>query len=181
SSLRLSAWPAYSSRRGRTTPAGMGGRRPRLLSCAHGDRRLAAPPRPRAGRYFRENFAQAGIDLSQVIPELVTNADAAIAAAGRGRGRIHLRLGPADPGLPARLARRPAHARAAGAARLALRARLLRRRRGGGRRGRRPAPGSARRGTGARWPARPFRAWPARRLARPGRWAHPGRPPRPSG
>ena len=30
------------------------------------------------GRYFRENFAQAGIDLSQIIPELVTNADAAM-------------------------------------------------------------------------------------------------------
>jgi hypothetical protein len=49
------------------------------------------------GRYFRENFAQAGIDLTQIIPELVTNADAAIAAAGRERGRIHLRIGPADP------------------------------------------------------------------------------------
>src|SRR3954462_13226556 len=49
------------------------------------------------GRYFRENFAQAGIDLSQIIPELVTNADAAIAAAGRERGRIELRIGPADP------------------------------------------------------------------------------------
>jgi hypothetical protein len=49
------------------------------------------------GRYFRENFAQAGIDLSQIIPELVTNADAAISAAGRERGRIHLRIGPADP------------------------------------------------------------------------------------
>jgi hypothetical protein len=49
------------------------------------------------GRYFRENFAQAGIDLSQIIPELVTNADAAIDAAGRERGRIQLRLGPADP------------------------------------------------------------------------------------
>ncbi len=48
------------------------------------------------GRYFRENFAQAGIDLTQIIPELVTNADAAIAAAGRERGRIHLRIGPAD-------------------------------------------------------------------------------------
>jgi hypothetical protein len=48
------------------------------------------------GRYFRENFAQAGIDLSQIIPELVTNADAAIAAAGRERGRIQLRIGPAD-------------------------------------------------------------------------------------
>ena len=49
------------------------------------------------GRYFRENFAQAGIDLAQIIPELVTNADAAIAAAGRERGRIQLRVGPADP------------------------------------------------------------------------------------
>ena len=49
------------------------------------------------GRYFRENFAQAGIDLSQIIPELVTNADAAIAASGRERGRIQLRIGPADP------------------------------------------------------------------------------------
>jgi hypothetical protein len=49
------------------------------------------------GRYFRENFAQAGIDLAQIIPELVTNADAAVAAAGRERGRIHLRIGPADP------------------------------------------------------------------------------------
>jgi len=49
------------------------------------------------GRYFRENFAQAGIDLAQIIPELVTNADAAIAAGGRERGRIQLRIGPADP------------------------------------------------------------------------------------
>jgi len=48
------------------------------------------------GRYFRENFAQAGIDLAQIIPELVTNADAAIAAAGRDHGRIHLRIGPPD-------------------------------------------------------------------------------------
>jgi hypothetical protein len=51
------------------------------------------------GRYFRENFAQAGIDLTQIIPELVTNADAAIAAAGRERGRIQLRIGPADAGF----------------------------------------------------------------------------------
>src|SRR5262249_54216314 len=49
------------------------------------------------GRYFRENFAQAGIDLTQIVPELVTNADAAIAAAGRERGRIELRIGAADP------------------------------------------------------------------------------------
>jgi len=49
------------------------------------------------GRYFRENFAQAGIDLTQIVPELLTNADAAIAAAGRRRGRIHLRFGAPDP------------------------------------------------------------------------------------
>ncbi|MGH2929523.1 MAG: hypothetical protein ACRDL8_15080, partial [Solirubrobacteraceae bacterium] len=42
------------------------------------------------GRYFRENFAQGGVDLVQIIPELVTNADAAIAASGRERGRIVL-------------------------------------------------------------------------------------------
>ncbi len=35
------------------------------------------------GRYFRENFAQGGIDLVQIVPELATNADAAIAAAER--------------------------------------------------------------------------------------------------
>ena len=34
------------------------------------------------GRYFRENYAQSGFDLVQIIPELVTNADAAIAASG---------------------------------------------------------------------------------------------------
>jgi hypothetical protein len=28
------------------------------------------------GRYFRENFAQGGIDLVQIVPELVPNADA---------------------------------------------------------------------------------------------------------
>jgi hypothetical protein len=49
------------------------------------------------GRYFRENFAQAGIDLVQIVPELVTNADAAIAAAGRRRGRIELRFGAPEP------------------------------------------------------------------------------------
>ena len=38
------------------------------------------------GRYFRENFAQGGVDLVQIIPELVTNADAAIAASGRRSG-----------------------------------------------------------------------------------------------
>src|SRR5436190_23785259 len=47
------------------------------------------------GRYFRKNFAQAGIDLVQIVPELATNAAAAIAAGGR-RGRIHLRFGSPD-------------------------------------------------------------------------------------
>jgi hypothetical protein len=49
------------------------------------------------GRYFRENFAQGGIDLVQIIPELVTNADSAIAVAGRGRGRIALSFGTPEP------------------------------------------------------------------------------------
>jgi hypothetical protein len=48
------------------------------------------------GRYFRENFAQSGLDLSQILVELVTNADAAIAATGRDRGRIELFVGPPD-------------------------------------------------------------------------------------
>jgi hypothetical protein len=48
-------------------------------------------------RYFRENFAQGGIDLVQIIPELVTNADAAIASSGRRSGRIVLALGEPDP------------------------------------------------------------------------------------
>lgn len=48
------------------------------------------------GRYFRENFAQGGVDLVQIIPELVTNADAAIAAAGRESGRIVLTVGAPD-------------------------------------------------------------------------------------
>ena len=49
------------------------------------------------GRYFRENFAQGGVDLVQIIPELVTNADAAIAASGRGSGRIVLAFAAPDP------------------------------------------------------------------------------------
>ena len=49
------------------------------------------------GRYFRENFAQGGIDLVQIIPELVTNADSAIALGGRPAGRIVLALRPARP------------------------------------------------------------------------------------
>ena len=49
------------------------------------------------GRYFRENFAQGGIDLVQIVPELVTNADSAIALGGRASGRILLRFGAPDP------------------------------------------------------------------------------------
>src|SRR6516165_9934043 len=49
------------------------------------------------GRYFRENFAQGGVDLVQIIPELVTNADAAIAASGQTSGRIVLALAEPDP------------------------------------------------------------------------------------
>jgi hypothetical protein len=49
------------------------------------------------GRYFRENFAQGGIDLVQIIPELVTNADSAVALAGRASGRIVFRFGAPDP------------------------------------------------------------------------------------
>src|SRR3954452_24473284 len=49
------------------------------------------------GRYFRENFAQGGFDLVQVVPELVTNADAAVTAAVRGHGRIVLTFGPPHP------------------------------------------------------------------------------------
>jgi hypothetical protein len=49
------------------------------------------------GRYFRENFAQGGVDLVQIIPELVTNADAAIAAAGRPSGTIMLAVAAPDP------------------------------------------------------------------------------------
>jgi hypothetical protein len=49
------------------------------------------------GRYFRENFAQGGVDLVQIVPELVTNADAAIAASGRSAGRIVLAVAPPDP------------------------------------------------------------------------------------
>lgn len=49
------------------------------------------------GRYFRENFAQGGLELVQMIPELVTNADAAIEASGRSHGCIRLAFGEPDP------------------------------------------------------------------------------------
>ncbi len=48
------------------------------------------------GRYFRENFAQGGVDLVQIVPELATNADAAIASTGRPSGRIALAVGASD-------------------------------------------------------------------------------------
>ena len=48
------------------------------------------------GRYFRENFAQGGVDLVQIVPELVTNADAAIAASGRPSVRIVLSVAPPE-------------------------------------------------------------------------------------
>jgi hypothetical protein len=38
------------------------------------------------GHYFCENFAQGGIDLVQIVPEPVTNADAAIARSGAASG-----------------------------------------------------------------------------------------------
>ena len=50
------------------------------------------------GRYFRENFAQGGLELVQMIPELVTNADAAIQASGRSHGHIRLTFGRPTPG-----------------------------------------------------------------------------------
>jgi len=53
------------------------------------------------GRYFRENFAAGGVDLVQIIPELVTNSDAAIAASGRPTGRIVLAFAAPDPELVA--------------------------------------------------------------------------------
>jgi hypothetical protein len=49
------------------------------------------------GRYYRENFAQGGLELVQTIPELVTNADAAIEAGGRPHGRIRLSFAAPDP------------------------------------------------------------------------------------
>ena len=51
------------------------------------------------GRYFRENFAQGGLELVQMIPELVTNADAAIQASGRSHGHIRLTFGQPDAGF----------------------------------------------------------------------------------
>lgn len=49
------------------------------------------------GRYFRENFAQGGLELVQTIPELVTNSDAAIEASGRSHGSIRLTFASPDP------------------------------------------------------------------------------------
>jgi hypothetical protein len=58
------------------------------------------------GRYYRENYAQGGVDLVQIIPELVTNADAAISAGGRETGRIVLGFGAPDPGFVERWSER---------------------------------------------------------------------------
>jgi hypothetical protein len=49
-----------------------------------------------SARYFRENAAQAGLDLQQILPELITNADAAIAAADRTYGQIRVWFGEPD-------------------------------------------------------------------------------------
>jgi hypothetical protein len=49
-----------------------------------------------SARYFRENAAQAGLDLLQILPELITNADAAIAAAGRAFGQIRVTFAEPD-------------------------------------------------------------------------------------
>ena len=110
------------------------------------------------GRYFRENFAQGGIDLVQIVPELVTNADSAIAVGGRPSGRIVLRFGAPDSGLRGRVEAGDAAAARAGAAGVASRAALLRRRRRDGRGGGRPAARSARRHAGRERPARAVRA-----------------------
>jgi len=55
-------------------------------------------------RYFREIFAQGGLELVQVIPALVTNADAAIEASGHSHGRIRLTFAEPDRDFLARLA-----------------------------------------------------------------------------
>jgi hypothetical protein len=62
-------------------------------------RHVLDPSRSRQRPLLRENFAQGGIDLVQIIPELVTNADSAIAVAGRGSGRIVLSFGSPDPSV----------------------------------------------------------------------------------
>ena len=144
-----------------------------------------SPPTVRVGavrgRYFRENFAQGGIDLVQIVPELVTNADAAIAAAGRERGRIELRFGAPDERFAQawRAQMRALHVPALMSWRFEVRCAddgVGRRRRDG-----RPAarrPGRAARA--ARQP-RPVRARAARRVARAGRGPDRGCARRPRG
>ena len=78
------------------------------------------------GRYFRENFAQGGVDLVQIIPELVTNADAAIAASGRASGRIVLDGGRTRSRVRVAVARADAVVALAGVAVLEARAALHR-------------------------------------------------------
>ena len=97
------------------------------------------------GRYFRENFAQGGIDLVQIIPELVTNADSAIALGGRPAGRIVLRFGPPDPAFVAGWKRAMRRLRAPALLDWRHELRCSRRRRRDGRRGGRSPARSARR------------------------------------
>ena len=78
------------------------------------------------GRYFRENFAQGGVDLVQIIPELVTNADAAIAASGRPSGQDRVDGRRARGGVRGDLARADAVAALAGVAVVEARAALHR-------------------------------------------------------
>ena len=78
------------------------------------------------GRYFRENFAQGGVDLVQIIPELVTNADAAIAASGRPSGRIVLTVAAPDAAVRGGVAGADAVAALAGVAVVEARAALHR-------------------------------------------------------
>ena len=80
------------------------------------------------GRYFRENFAQGGLELVQMIPELVTNADAAIQASGRSHGRIRLAFGQPDPEFAADVAGADPPSACARATELVARAALQRRR-----------------------------------------------------
>lgn len=49
-----------------------------------------------SARYFRENSAQAGLDLVQILPELITNADAAISASDHAYGHVTVSFGEPD-------------------------------------------------------------------------------------
>ena len=92
--------------RGRTRPEGRVARREVAVATPPPERFMLLPSRstPRscgtaasAGATSARTSPRPGSTFTQIIPELVTNADAAIAAAGRERGRIQLRIGSADP------------------------------------------------------------------------------------